>query len=157
MEQTDIFPSTSDVFTPKQNMKKTFGFGPKFASIGFICSGCPRDQNHREKKTQIPIHEQTAKISFSLYSYHHQDLAEHSLKPRQYIAHRSTMTQNLLLPEPAPFGELPFTTGRSAENGRTGTANDDCLSVRVDDSDLHATGTLDIHKVGAGRLDKILG
>lgn len=67
------------------------------------------------------------------------------------------MTQNLLLPEPTPFGEFPFTTGRSAENSRAGAANDDCLNVRVDDSDLHATGTLDIHKVGAGRLDKILG
>lgn len=110
----------------------------------------------REKK-QIPIHEQTAKISFSLYSY----LAIVKLwwsiiRNQDSIAHRSTVTQNLLLPEPTPLGEFPFTTGRSAENGRTGAANDNCLSVRVDDSDLHATGTLDIHKVGAGRLDKIL-
>lgn len=119
--------------------------------------GLSKRSKPQGKETQIPIHEQTAKISFSLYSYHHQALMEHSLKPRQYIAHRSIMTQNLLLPEPTPFGELPFTTGRSAENGRTGTANDECLSVREDDSDLHATGALDIHKVGAGRLNKILG
>lgn len=66
------------------------------------------------------------------------------------------MTQNLLPPEPTPFAELCLTASRPAEDGRAGTTDNDSLGVRVNDRNLHAAGALDVHKVGAGRLHKIL-
>lgn len=80
---------------------------------------------------------------------------KHFSKASQDVTHRTT-TQNLLPPESTPFGELRLTTGRPTKNGRAGAADDDGLGVRVDDGDLYAAGTPDVHEVGAGSLYKIL-
>lgn len=89
--KTNVLTSISDVSTSKQDMKSPFRFGPKLGQLlrcidwidmrKFSTRSKPQG---RRKKPQIPIHEQTAKISFLLYSYHRRALVEYSSKLRQY-------------------------------------------------------------------------
>jgi len=45
------------------------------------------------------------------------------------------------------LSELSLSTGRGAEDGAAGTAENYGLGVREDGSDVEATGALDVHEV----------
>lgn len=89
-EQTNVLTSIGDVSMSKQDMKKPFRFGPKIGQL-LRCIDwidmrkfSKRSKPQGRKKPQIPIHKQTAKISFLLYSYYRRALVEYSSKLRQY-------------------------------------------------------------------------
>jgi hypothetical protein len=69
---------------------------------------------------------------------------------------RKSRRDSLLSSEGAAFGESSLSTGRLAQNGRTSSADDDCLGVREDGGDGEAAWALDIHEERSGSWDKVL-
>lgn len=62
---------------------------------------------------------------------------------------------NALLPsERTTLCQAGLTTGGLAKDGRAGTADDDCLSVREDGCDVEAAGALHVHEKRARSWDK---
>lgn len=62
---------------------------------------------------------------------------------------------NALLPsERTTLCQTGLTTGGLAKDSRTGTADDDCLSVREDGCDVETAGALHIHEKRARSWDK---
>lgn len=54
------------------------------------------------------------------------------------------------------FSQLGLTTGRLAQDGVAGSTLNDGRGVREHSGDLEASGALDVHEEGSGRLDKLL-